>query len=386
MNGVAERINRTMFNSVRAMLAETGLPHRLWTELSLTFAYLKNRSPHSTLDFKVPYVKWKQQGLSLCHLKRPGAKCFVHHTAPGREKLEDRAWVGVLVGYAFGTRGYRVWDPATDRVEVESLQTADSSPVTERNWPRPLSDSSDDSSSTGSDDDSPAPIMTTPEKNLLLAPIPNASSIEDSQSQSGGRLTDALLYLTTTKPILKQSTGRQELDLPQSDNVEPDDHLSKDNGDFEDAESLPTNELNRQNHANFAYQTEPDPVPHVVEYVRPGPTSSIMVKKLVEIKFLQFLEILILDGKSEIARRDPGARLRPKVAAIPVDPKVGPKYASESSGNRLAVFLVPCLVPGSNFRISTQLVRTGHQKYRNKVKTKSAPNGALLRYDVENSR
>uniref|UniRef100_T1IK03 DUF4219 domain-containing protein n=1 Tax=Strigamia maritima TaxID=126957 RepID=T1IK03_STRMM len=107
-----------------------------------------------------------------------------------------------------------------------------------------------------------------------------------------------------------------------------------------------------------------------------------MVKKLVEIKFLQFLEILILDGKFEIARQDSVARLRPKVAAIPVDPKVGPKYASERSGDRLAVFLVSCLVPGSNFRISTRLVRTGHQKYRNKVKTKSAPNGALLRYDV----
>uniref|UniRef100_T1IX49 Uncharacterized protein n=1 Tax=Strigamia maritima TaxID=126957 RepID=T1IX49_STRMM len=87
-----------------------------------------------------------------------------------------------------------------------------------------------------------------------------------------------------------------------------------------------------------------------------------------------------------IARRESVARLRPKVAAIPIDPKVGPKYASESSGDRLAVFLVPCLVPGSNFRISTQLIRTGHQKYRNKVKTKSAPNGALLRYNVENSR
>uniref|UniRef100_T1J139 MBD domain-containing protein n=1 Tax=Strigamia maritima TaxID=126957 RepID=T1J139_STRMM len=78
----------------------------------------------------------------------------------------------------------------------------------------------------------------------------------------------------------------------------------------------------------------------------------------------------------------PGGPAAAKIAAIPVDPKVGPKYASERSGDRLAVFLVPCLAPGSSFRISTQLVRTGHQKYRNKVKTKSAPNGALLRYDV----
>uniref|UniRef100_T1IY17 Retroviral polymerase SH3-like domain-containing protein n=1 Tax=Strigamia maritima TaxID=126957 RepID=T1IY17_STRMM len=263
----------TMFDSVHAMLAETGLPHRLWAELSLTFAYLKNRSPHSSLDFKVPYVKWKQRRLSLRHLKRPGTKCFVYHTAPGRGKLEDLAWVGVLVGYAFGTRGYRVWDPATDRVvqtkhvkidetiiykhfgrqqEVESLQTADSSPVTERNWPKPLSDSSDDSSSADSDDDSPAPVMTTPERNLLLASIPDATSVEDSQSstsQSGGRLTDALLYITTSKPILKQSTGRRELDLPQSDNIELDD---QDNGDFEDAESLPTNELKRR--VNFPWR------------------------------------------------------------------------------------------------------------------------------------
>uniref|UniRef100_T1JHJ9 Integrase catalytic domain-containing protein n=1 Tax=Strigamia maritima TaxID=126957 RepID=T1JHJ9_STRMM len=276
MNGVAERINRTMFDFVRAMLAETGLPHCLWAELSLTFAYLKNRSPHLSLDFKVPYVKWKQQRLSLRHLKQPGAKCFVHHTAPGQGKLEDRPWVGVLVDYAIGTRGYRVWDPATDRVvqtnhvkidetviykhfrrqqEVESLQTADSSSVTECNWPKSLTDSSDDSSSTDSDDDSPAPIITTPERNLLLAPIPNATDIKASQSstsQSGGRLTDALLYLTTSKPILKQSVSRRELDLPQPDNAEPADHLSEDNEDFEDAESLPNNELKRR--VNFLWR------------------------------------------------------------------------------------------------------------------------------------
>uniref|UniRef100_T1INN0 Retroviral polymerase SH3-like domain-containing protein n=1 Tax=Strigamia maritima TaxID=126957 RepID=T1INN0_STRMM len=254
-------------------------------KLSLTFAYLKNRSPHSSLDFKVPYVKWKQQRLSLRHLKRPSVKCFVHHTATGRGKLEDRAWVGVLVGYAIGTRGYRVWDPATDRVvqtkhvkidetviykhfgrqqEVEFLQTADSSPVMERcdNLAFQNSDITqyrvtikNADSSTDSDDNCPAPIMTTPEKNLLLTPIPNASSIEDIQSstsQSSGRLTDALLYLTTPKPILKQSVGSRELDLPQPDTVEPVDHLSEDNEDFEDAESLPTNE--RKSRVNFPWK------------------------------------------------------------------------------------------------------------------------------------
>uniref|UniRef100_T1IKV0 Retroviral polymerase SH3-like domain-containing protein n=1 Tax=Strigamia maritima TaxID=126957 RepID=T1IKV0_STRMM len=215
-----------------------GVAERLWAELSLTFVYLKNRSPHSSLDFKVPYVKWKQRRLSLRHLKRPGAKCFVHHTAPGRGKLEDRAWIGVLVGYAFGTRGYRVWDPATDRVvqtkhvkidetivykhfgrqqEVDSLQTADSSPVSERNWPKPLSDSSDDSSSTDSDDDSPAPVMTTPERNLLLATIPDATSVEDRQKKT--------IYVATATPVLpfrkrgtpKPSTPQIEFRIPRQE-------------------------------------------------------------------------------------------------------------------------------------------------------------------------
>lgn len=49
-NGVAERVNRTIVERVRAILAETSLPKELWVELAATVVYLKNRSPTAALE------------------------------------------------------------------------------------------------------------------------------------------------------------------------------------------------------------------------------------------------------------------------------------------------------------------------------------------------
>uniref|UniRef100_T1IXZ9 CCHC-type domain-containing protein n=1 Tax=Strigamia maritima TaxID=126957 RepID=T1IXZ9_STRMM len=78
-----------------------------------------NRFPHSRVGNQIPYVLWRNRGLSLRHLRIPGSICYVHHTKPGRDKLDPRAWKGVLVGYAIRTRGYRIWNIETDEV-IES--------------------------------------------------------------------------------------------------------------------------------------------------------------------------------------------------------------------------------------------------------------------------
>ncbi|XP_076660386.1 uncharacterized protein LOC143363725 [Halictus rubicundus] len=46
MNGVAERINRTLLNLIRAMLKSSGLPQRFWAEAVTTASYVKNRIGH----------------------------------------------------------------------------------------------------------------------------------------------------------------------------------------------------------------------------------------------------------------------------------------------------------------------------------------------------
>ena len=44
-NGVAERMNRTLVETVRAMLADSKLPKRFWAEALSTAVYLRNKSP-----------------------------------------------------------------------------------------------------------------------------------------------------------------------------------------------------------------------------------------------------------------------------------------------------------------------------------------------------
>ena len=44
-NGVAERFNQTLLESVRAMIHSADIPKELWAELADTAAYLRNRLP-----------------------------------------------------------------------------------------------------------------------------------------------------------------------------------------------------------------------------------------------------------------------------------------------------------------------------------------------------
>ena len=43
-NGVAERMNRTLVESVRSMLSDAKLPKKFWAEALSTAVYLRNRS------------------------------------------------------------------------------------------------------------------------------------------------------------------------------------------------------------------------------------------------------------------------------------------------------------------------------------------------------
>ena len=57
-NGAAERLNRTLVEGVRTMLADSKLSHRFWAEALSTCAYLRNRSPTKALEGITPYEAW----------------------------------------------------------------------------------------------------------------------------------------------------------------------------------------------------------------------------------------------------------------------------------------------------------------------------------------
>ena len=111
MNGVAERLNRTMAEGVRSLMIEAELPKGLWAELATSFIYLKNRFPHRSINNEIPYTLWYGRKCSARHLKVIGSLAYVYVEKHQRDKLDPKAKTGVLVGYALRTKGYRIWFP-----------------------------------------------------------------------------------------------------------------------------------------------------------------------------------------------------------------------------------------------------------------------------------
>lgn len=114
-NGLAERKNKVIVETARAMLLEAGLPRTLWTEAVRTAVYLRNRSPTSVLKFKqTPMEAMTGQRPDLSHLRIFGCEAFVHIPAEKRKgKLSPRSVPMVLVGYDLASKAYRLADPAS---------------------------------------------------------------------------------------------------------------------------------------------------------------------------------------------------------------------------------------------------------------------------------
>lgn len=116
MNGVAERINRTLLDMARAMLKTAQLPERFWAEALLSACYIKNRVTHSEITDNVPEGIWTENRPSVKHLKTYGCLAYAHIPKQKRNKLDSRAKECIFVGYSNQTKGYRLWDPVVDDV------------------------------------------------------------------------------------------------------------------------------------------------------------------------------------------------------------------------------------------------------------------------------
>ena len=114
-NGVAERLNRTLIESVRSMISDSGLPKTFWAEAVNTANYVKNRSPTSVLNM-TPYEALNNHKPNVSHFKIFGSKCYVHIPKLERSKLDSKSKHCIFVGYGTVTKGYRVYDMKEKKV------------------------------------------------------------------------------------------------------------------------------------------------------------------------------------------------------------------------------------------------------------------------------
>ena len=115
-NGVAERKNRHLLEVVHALLIEAHMPLSYWGHVLTSAAYLSNRVPSITFDFRTPSQALIEAIVGPVGPNLPphvfGCVAFVHLYKRQRNKLTPRALGCVFLGYAAYQMGYRCYHPS----------------------------------------------------------------------------------------------------------------------------------------------------------------------------------------------------------------------------------------------------------------------------------
>lgn len=115
----AERAGKSITTVARSLALESNLPEGLWPELVSTAAYLLNRTPTKSLNWKTPFEAATGKKPLLSHIYKIGSRAYAYKTGPKelpkRAKLDTRCHLGYLVGFE-GHNIYRIWIPSQRKV------------------------------------------------------------------------------------------------------------------------------------------------------------------------------------------------------------------------------------------------------------------------------
>lgn len=117
-NGVVERKNRTVVEMARSMLNEKELPNSFWTEAVATAIHLLNISPTKAVRNQTPYEVWLGVNPNVSNLKVFGSIAYALIDSTDRTKLEKKSEKCIFVGYSAETKGYRLYNPLTKKLNI----------------------------------------------------------------------------------------------------------------------------------------------------------------------------------------------------------------------------------------------------------------------------
>jgi len=110
LNGLAERMNKTLMERVRCLLSEAKLLGSFWGEALYTATHVINLPPVVVLKVDVSNRVWYGKDVSYNHFRVFGCKTFVHVPKDERSKLDAKTIECIFIGYGHDEFGYRFYD------------------------------------------------------------------------------------------------------------------------------------------------------------------------------------------------------------------------------------------------------------------------------------
>ena len=91
-NGVAERKNRHLLETARALLFQMKVPKQFWADAISTACFLINRMPSTVLNDQIPYsILFPKKSLFPVEPRIFGSTCYVRDVRPSVTKLDPKA-------------------------------------------------------------------------------------------------------------------------------------------------------------------------------------------------------------------------------------------------------------------------------------------------------
>ena len=101
LNGMAERLNRTLVEKIRCLLISSGLNFSFWADAMNYACYIYNRTPHSALEFKTPWEVFHDTHFEVMpDFHSFGSVAFYHVASEHRRKLDATAKKCIFLGYS----------------------------------------------------------------------------------------------------------------------------------------------------------------------------------------------------------------------------------------------------------------------------------------------
>lgn len=137
-NGVAERYNWTILESVKSMLHSSKFEDRFWAEAVETAVYLLKRVLCSAVPSMTPYQAVKGRKPNVSHFHVFGCDAYAHIPKYERSKFALKALKCKFLGYSETQKAFRLWDPSASKVKISRDVVFNEYPIETHSTIQPL--------------------------------------------------------------------------------------------------------------------------------------------------------------------------------------------------------------------------------------------------------